>query len=145
MTDPETYLTPEAKARLKIDEMLVAAGWAVQDANRVNLSAKRGVAVREFVLEPPHGSVDYLLFVDGEAVGVIEAKTEGTTLTGVESQNAKYAEDSGRRSRRRSSRSRSPTSRPGSRRASRTASIPTRAAAQVFSFPPPRDARRLGR
>ncbi len=92
MTDPETYLTPEAKARLKIDVMLAAAGWAVQDADRVNLSASRGIAVREFVLEPPHGKVDYLLYVDGAAVGVVEAKKEGETLTGVEWQNAKYVE-----------------------------------------------------
>ncbi len=92
MTGPEAYLTPEAKARLKIDEMLAPAGWAVQGANRVNLSASRGVAVSEFVLTPPHGKVDYLLFVDGAAAGVIEAKKEGETLTGVEWQNAKYVE-----------------------------------------------------
>jgi type I restriction enzyme R subunit len=42
------------------------------------------------VLEPPHGRVDYLLFVDRIAVGVIEAKKEGETLTGVEWQSAKY-------------------------------------------------------
>ena len=72
--------------------MLVAAGWAVQDARAVNLTAARGVAVREFVLKPPHGRVDYLLYVDGEAVGVIEAKKEGETLTGVAWQTAKYLE-----------------------------------------------------
>lgn len=88
----DDYLTPEAQARLKIDEMLKAAGWAVQDADRVNLSASRGVAVREFVLKLPHGKVDYLLYVDGRAVGVVEAKKEGETLTGVEWQNAKYVE-----------------------------------------------------
>ena len=49
-----------------------------------------GVAVREFVLKPPHGRADYLLFVDRKAVGVIEAKKEGETLTGVEWQSAKY-------------------------------------------------------
>src|SRR5215211_7541656 len=70
--------------------MLEAAGWAVQDARDVNLAAARGVAVREFILEPPHGRADYLLFVDREAVGVIEAKPEGATLTGVEWQSAKY-------------------------------------------------------
>ncbi len=26
-----SYLTPEAKARVEIDRMLVAAGWVVQD------------------------------------------------------------------------------------------------------------------
>ncbi len=51
MTDALTYLTPEARARVRIDEMLVAAGWAVQDARAVNLGASRGVAVREFISE----------------------------------------------------------------------------------------------
>ena len=80
----ESYLSAEDKARVEIDKMLEAAGWTVQDARDVNLAAARGVAVREFVLQPPHGRVDYLLFVDREAVGVIEAKPEGATLTGVE-------------------------------------------------------------
>ena len=97
MTDALTYLTPEARARVRIDEMLVAAGWAVQDVQAVNLGAGRGVAVREFILKPPHGRVDYLLFVDAEAVGVIEAKKDGTTLSGVEWQTAKYGEHPRRR------------------------------------------------
>ena len=42
----------------------------------MNLSAARGVAVREFVMKPP-GRADYLLFLDGRAVGVVEAKKEG--------------------------------------------------------------------
>ena len=46
--------------------------------------------MREFVLKRPHGRVDYLLFVDGEAVGVLEAKKEGETLTGVAWQTARY-------------------------------------------------------
>jgi type I restriction enzyme R subunit len=87
-----TYLTPEARARVEIDLMLGAAGWVVQNASRVNLSAARGVAVREFILKPPHGRVDYLLFVDGRAAGVLEAKKEGQPLTGVEWQNARYVD-----------------------------------------------------
>ncbi len=86
------YLTPEAKARIAIDRMLAASGWVVQDSRAVNLSAARGVAVREFVLKAPHGRADYLLFVDAAAVGVIEAKKEGETLTGVEWQSAKYVD-----------------------------------------------------
>ncbi|MGH3071381.1 MAG: type I restriction-modification enzyme R subunit C-terminal domain-containing protein [Gaiellaceae bacterium] len=92
MTDAAAYLTPEARARVRIDEMLVVAGWAVQDARAVNLSAVRGVAVREFVLKPPHGRVDYLLYIDGEAAGVLEAKKEGETLTGVAWQTSKYVD-----------------------------------------------------
>lgn len=84
-------LNPEQLARQKIDAMLAAAGWIVQDRPQMNLSAGRGVAVREFALAPGHGFADYLLFVDGEAVGVLEAKPPGFTLSGVEVQAAKYS------------------------------------------------------
>jgi type I restriction enzyme, R subunit len=43
----------------------------------MDLSAGRGVAVRELKLTPGHGYVDYMLFVDGKAVGVLEAKPGG--------------------------------------------------------------------
>jgi len=58
----------------------------------VNLAAGRGVAVREFIMKPPHGRADYLLFVDGSAVGVLEAKPAGTALVNVEPQRDDYAE-----------------------------------------------------
>jgi type I restriction enzyme R subunit len=87
-----SYLTPEAQARVRIDEMLAAAGWVVQGYGSVNLSAASGVAVREFVLAPGHGRADYLLFVDGAAVGALEAKKVGETLTGVAWQTAKYVD-----------------------------------------------------
>ena len=93
MTDGElAYLTPEAKARIEIDRMLAAAGWVVQDARAANLAAAQGVAVREFVMKAPHGRADYLLFLDGAAAGVIEAKKEGETLRGVQWQSAKYVD-----------------------------------------------------
>jgi type I restriction enzyme, R subunit len=85
------YLTPEARARVEIDQMLGSAGWVVQDAARVNLSEGPGVAVREFILDKPHGRADYLLFVNREPVGAIEAKPAGTTLTEVEWQSTKYS------------------------------------------------------
>ncbi len=84
-------LGPEDIAREQIDRMLVSAGWAVQDAKAVNLYAKQGVAIREFELKPGYGTADYLLYVDGQAAGVIEAKKAGSTLTGVEIQSAKYS------------------------------------------------------
>lgn len=58
----------------------------------MNLYAGPGVAVREFPLAPGHGTADYLLYVNRKAVGVVEAKPEGTTLTGVEVHTRKYAE-----------------------------------------------------
>lgn len=88
--DVLAYLTPEAKARVAIDRMLREAGWAVQDRTKANLAAARGVAIREFTLKPGHGEADYLLFVDGQAVGVIEAKKQGETLTGVAWQTGRY-------------------------------------------------------
>ena len=81
-------MKPEELARQKIDTMLAQAGWAVQDRQRLNLYASRGVAIREFSVTS--GAADYLLFVDGDAVGIIEAKKEGETLTGVEEQSYKY-------------------------------------------------------
>ncbi len=49
--------TPEARARLNIDDQLIDSGWAVQDRPATNLYANRGVAVREFPLET--GYADY--------------------------------------------------------------------------------------
>jgi type I restriction enzyme R subunit len=83
---------PEEQARQTIDRLLAAAGWAVQDFKAADLAAARGVALREFELNPGHGTADYLLYVDGKAAGVIEAKKQGATLTGVEIQSAKYAQ-----------------------------------------------------
>ena len=80
--------TPEAKARQEIDRLLGLAGWIVQDRDTVDLSAGVGVAVREYQL--PAGPCDYLLFVDRKAAGVIEAKPEGKTLTGVAEQAETY-------------------------------------------------------
>src|SRR5664280_737349 len=87
---PDDYLGPEATARLVIDAMLTASGWVVQDFKKIALGVARGVAVREYPMSTVHGSADYLLFVDGGAVGVVEAKKVGTTLVGVEWQSNKY-------------------------------------------------------
>lgn len=82
---------PEEKARTRIDEALRAAGWDVQNRDEANVRVARGVAVREFPLRRGHGFADYLLYVDGRAAGVVEAKKEGETLTGVEIQAEKYS------------------------------------------------------
>jgi len=92
MTPPRGALSPEQAARQTIDALLSAAGWAVQNLAEVNLHAARGVAIREFPLVEGHGTADYLLYVDGRACGVIEAKKQGATLTGVETQSGRYAQ-----------------------------------------------------
>src|SRR6266849_10544711 len=84
--------SPEARARKNIDQLLTNAGWIVQSREEVNLAAGRGIAIREFPMKPGFGEADYLLYVDGQALGVIEAKKEGSTLTGFEGQTAKYSE-----------------------------------------------------
>ncbi|MCB0253492.1 MAG: DEAD/DEAH box helicase family protein, partial [Anaerolineae bacterium] len=81
--------TPEQRARQTIDRSLTDAGWTVQSRDALNLGAAAGVAVREFPLST--GFADYLLFVDRKAIGAVEAKAEGATLSGVEAQSAKYA------------------------------------------------------
>lgn len=81
-------MEPEQKARGRIDALLRAAGWVTQDREAFNRNAALGVAVREFQL--PSGPCDYLLFVAGKAAGVIEAKKQGVTLSGVADQSDKY-------------------------------------------------------
>ncbi|MGI8836268.1 MAG: DEAD/DEAH box helicase family protein [Pyrinomonadaceae bacterium] len=81
---------PEQKARRLIDQKLDSAGWIVQDREELDLTAGRGIAVREFPMKSGFGFADYLLYLDKKALGAIEAKPEGT-LTGVEAQSAKYA------------------------------------------------------
>jgi type I restriction enzyme M protein len=71
-------MTPEQLARGQIDAMLTASGWVVQNYKAVDFSAGRGIALREVPLKT--GPCDYLLLVDRKALGVVEAKKEGTTL-----------------------------------------------------------------
>src|SRR5882724_7512423 len=81
--------TPEELAREKIDKLLADCGWVLQNRSTINLSASRGIAIREALLKD-RDEVDYLLFADKKAIGTIEAKPEGFTLTGVEEQSGKY-------------------------------------------------------
>ncbi|MGM0632399.1 MAG: hypothetical protein ACQETO_04410 [Pseudomonadota bacterium] len=82
---------PEQRARDCIDDQLRAAGWEVQSLADLNPSAGRGVAVREYPTDT--GPMDYLLLVDGEPAGLIEAKREeeGHRISKVEEQSARYA------------------------------------------------------
>ncbi|HET6515914.1 MAG TPA: type I restriction-modification enzyme R subunit C-terminal domain-containing protein [Thermodesulfovibrionales bacterium] len=82
--------TPEDKAREEIDRMLTNAGWHVCDYKEANIHAHPGVVIRNFPLKAKHGIADYLFYIDGKAAGIIEAKKEGETLTGVEVQSDKY-------------------------------------------------------
>jgi len=71
--------------------------WVVQDAQQANLAAKApgakvaGVALRELQLLRGFGTPDYILIVDGKALGVLEAKKLGTPLVRVETQSARLS------------------------------------------------------
>ena len=85
-------MTPEARVRQTIDVLLMQAGWHVCKMSDAYIHAACGVALCEFPLNPGYGFADYLLYIDCKAAGVIEAKKEGATLTGVEVQSARYAQ-----------------------------------------------------
>src|SRR5690606_23718566 len=82
---------PEQIARDAIDAQLRAAGWVVQGKSAINFHVGEGQAVREYTTDS--GPADYVLFVDGQPVGVIEAKKEtlGQVITTAEAQTADYA------------------------------------------------------
>jgi len=77
--------TPSNSPAKKFDALLKPCGWDVQDKRVANLAAARGVAVRELTFRT--GEPDYTLFVDGKAIGTIEAKPAGHSLTGVEEES----------------------------------------------------------
>ena len=81
-------MKPEESARRKIDSMLEASGWILQDYSELNLRAGFGVAVREYPLSKE--ASDYALFIEKNPVGVIESKSMGHTLTGVTLQSDRY-------------------------------------------------------
>ena len=82
---------PEQIARDQIDKQLSECGWIIQSKQRINLHAGLGVAVREYQTDV--GPADYVLFVGGKPVGIIEAKREeeGQKFSVHESQVEEYA------------------------------------------------------
>ena len=67
-------MTPEEKARQKIDQWFADAGWKV--INREDYEPTcTAVAIREGLLKG-NLEADYFLFINGKAVGVLEAKRE---------------------------------------------------------------------
>ena len=67
-----THMKPEEKARIIIDRMLNDAGWEVVDRNHYSPEVS-AIAVEEGLLKG-NREADYLLFLNGKAVGVLEAK-----------------------------------------------------------------------
>lgn len=83
-------MTPEQQARQRIDQQLEALGWRVQQHGHVNRYAALGVAVRE--VPTGSGPVDYALYVDERAAGVIEAKRADDDPQGIDDQSSRYVE-----------------------------------------------------
>lgn len=67
-------MTPEEKARIKIDQWFADAGWKVVDREDYEPTCT-AVAIREGLLKG-NLEADYFLFINGKAVGVLEAKRE---------------------------------------------------------------------
>lgn len=65
-------MTPEEKARQKIDRMFTDAGWDVIDREEYS-AGMTAVAIREGLLKG-NKEADYFLFLNGKAIGVLEAK-----------------------------------------------------------------------
>ena len=70
-------MTPEEKARVKIDKQLNAAGWDV--VSRDEYIPRSALAVKEGLMQGNTES-DYLLFIDDKAIAVVEAKREENPL-----------------------------------------------------------------
>ena len=69
-------MTPEEKTRIKIDQWFTDAGWEVINRDEYEPTST-AVAIREGLLKG-NLEADYFLFINGKAVGVLEAKREET-------------------------------------------------------------------
>lgn len=72
-------MTPEERARIRIDQWFEDAGWEVTDRDHYTPSST-AVAIREGLLEG-NLEADYFLFINGKAVGVLEAKRKEVDIT----------------------------------------------------------------
>ena len=71
-------LKPEEEARVLIDEKLATAGWAV--VSRSEYSEKQNAQAVMEAITIGKKEADYILFLDGKAIGVLEAKRAENNL-----------------------------------------------------------------
>ncbi|HEY2713791.1 MAG TPA: hypothetical protein VGI60_14850 [Chthoniobacterales bacterium] len=64
---------PEELARQNIDKLLIACGWLIQNYKKLDLSAGRGIAIREVPLK--EGRCDYLLLINRKPLGIRELQS----------------------------------------------------------------------
>ncbi len=82
-------MSPEEKARIKIDKQLNNAGWDI--VSRQDYVPNYAMAIKEALMQGGNES-DYLLFIDNKAIAVVEAKREENDLRDeVELQAENYA------------------------------------------------------
>ena len=83
-------MKPEEKARKVIDKLFAASGWQVVD--RESYAPTISAAAIEEGLLNHNMEADYLLFINGKAVGVLEAKKEDVDVSAdwVKAQAEKY-------------------------------------------------------
>lgn len=72
-------MLPEERARVKIDQMFKDAGWKVVDRDFYTPTLT-AAAIREGLLKG-NREADYFLFINGMAVGVLEAKRKEVDVT----------------------------------------------------------------
>ena len=72
-------MTPEEKARVLIDRMFQDAGWKV--VSREDYAADLSAAAIEEGILQGRKEADYLLFINGIAVGILEAKKESADVS----------------------------------------------------------------
>ena len=72
-------MLPEERARVKIDQMFKDAGWKVVDRDFYTPTLT-AAAIREGLLKG-NREADYFLFINGMAVGVLEAKRNEVDVT----------------------------------------------------------------
>ena len=80
-------MTPEEKARVKIDKQLNNAGWEI--VSRQEYVPNYASAVKEGLMQGNKES-DYLLFIDDKAIAVVEAKAESNSLGDIVAQQAEW-------------------------------------------------------
>src|SRR5207248_9744605 len=76
--------SPEKLARENIDSLLTKCGSIIQDYEQPNLSAGRGIAIRDVPLKK--GRCDYLVPIDRKPAGIVEEKKAGFILSRVAGQ-----------------------------------------------------------
>ncbi len=86
-------MAPESERETRwkrIDPLLMAAGWSLTDFRTgLDLSKLKAHAVREF--ETENGPADYALVVDGQVLGIVEAKKVSLGPQGVLTQAERYS------------------------------------------------------